>query len=104
MVGATRLTVMAAAAAAAVAVAARGAWRAARELAMGAAAGCREVGEIAGGGARYREIQIQLSMHSWPRRSRCLARTAPPAARTRRIQLTSSRALTSPVAEAPHLG
>ena len=103
MVGATRLTVMAAAAAAA-AVVARGAWRAARELAMGAAAGWREMEEIRGGGGRWREIQIQLSVRSWSRPSRCLPPTAPPAARTRRILLTSSRAHTSPVVEAPHLG
>ena len=64
MVGATRLTVMAAAAAAAVAVAARGAWRAARVLAMGAAAGWGEMEEIAGGGGRWRKIQIQLSVRS----------------------------------------
>ena len=93
---ATRRTAMATAAAAA---AARGAWRAAQQSAIGAAMGWREIGEVAGGGGRSREMH--LSARSWRLSP---PHAAPPAACTRRRHRTSSLALTSPVAKARRLG
>lgn len=69
---------------------------------MAAAAAAQGALMVEGGEGRSREMQ--LSVRSWRRRSRCRPHTASPAACTRRIHPSSSLAHTSPVAEAPCLG